>query len=260
MIKFFKPKANTSMNFFDKKQKLQNVGFSEQFIIEAVEGIDKKEIFDYIVSRVESTFQTNKFYYAYTYKDDILTFIAFVSNKHLKNKVPYFYHVLLEEGKFAYKWEDTYYLIERKGSDINVRISSELEEGYVLKDIDPKAKIKLKYSLDKKELPILYFSMLIFGLSVLNFLYTTSVNLPTLPPPEVRVNIIEPPQLQLNLDQIVRFLDKDSYIKKLELKNNMFEYTIHFDSQEKMKGFIQAKGGKINGENEVIFTLPAYSN
>ncbi len=256
MINFFKQKSN--INFFDNLSKIKNIGFSEQFIIEAVEGIDKKEIFDYIVSRVESTFQTNKFYYVYTYKDDILTFIAFVSNKHLKNKVPYFYHVLFEEGKFAYKWEDTYYLIEKRGSDISIKISSELEEGYVLKDIDPKIKIKLKYSLDKKELPVLYFSMLIFGLSVLNFLYTTSVKLPTLPPPEVRVNILEPPQLQLNLDPVARFLDKDSYIKKIELKGNMFEYTIYFNTPEKLKGFIQSRGGKINGENEVILALPAY--
>lgn len=132
--------------FFPKKTKKVSIaGFSDLFFVETARLDDKKDVLPYIQSEAsrllkdENGEENGNYYYAYTFKDQILNFLVARSVEHIDGKLPVVLLAFFAPGKYVYRSGRRYFVIEHnEDGTMATDILYERQEDCIdLTDFDP---------------------------------------------------------------------------------------------------------------------------
>lgn len=111
-------KSDSKKEHQKKEKEIRPINYihAEPFVLHSIK-ISKKDIMRYIRNKSVPTLGDD-YYYAYTYVNNILTFISIKSKEHAKGSLSRFAHAILNKGSFYYSPEKSkkiYFLENRNG-------------------------------------------------------------------------------------------------------------------------------------------------
>lgn len=255
-----------------KKREYETV-FRSDFIIDSVK-IEKKEILNYIAGKVYAAFGDD-YYYAYVYKNGILSFVAQSSGTHDVGALSVFTPAFLADGRYVYvDYErNTFYFIVSVGGEIQTEIGYEERDGYdditafAIPDDVPNT-LFFQWSQQKRKSYLWVVTLVSFVLSVafLAFSITSYNQLSQIASGKLaQINAAkakEQPVTQQKLPDVVMAIKKvgdmvegQGIIKKIDYQptTKKLEFKIIFEKDFYAQAFLKKYGGKNEG-SEIIYS------
>lgn len=119
-------KVNSKIKLQKKEKEVKPTSYihAEPFVLHSIK-ISKKDIMRYIRNKSVPSLGDD-YYYAYTYANNILTFISIKSKEHAKGSLSRFAHAILNKGSFYYSPEKSkkIYFLENKNGLIKLEVGT----------------------------------------------------------------------------------------------------------------------------------------